>query len=185
VNRNVAEAFSVGLTLLESASLKDCGELYYKTGDYGVNQDSLKRTIDTIRGVYSIYLVNSIESLLSVDPKGRPSCGEIHAVFAPYESDILNLDEFTFDPQSSEKCLLTFQKFNPKNKSAQWSFNKLVSRQEVFGGPVVIGRPGYGLPSQGLPVVGQPIKQQVVYTSNVPRQPQPGEYIPQYTSQYR
>jgi hypothetical protein len=168
--------------------LKDCGDLYYKTGEYGINQDSLKRTIDSIRGIYSPFLVNSIESLLSIDPRNRPSCGEIHAVFAPYQSDILNLDDFTFDPQSSEKCLQTFQKFNPKNKSAQWTFNKLIGRQEFYGGPVPINRPNYeimGIP-QGINQPKQP-PQQVVYTtaSNVARQTQPGPYVPQYTNQYR
>jgi hypothetical protein len=89
------------MTLLEAASLRDCSELYYKNGDFSINQDDLKRTIDSIRSIYSPYLVNSIESLLSPDPRFRPSCGEIHALFAPYEADIMNLDQFTFDPISS------------------------------------------------------------------------------------
>jgi hypothetical protein len=97
----VAEAFSVGVTLLEAASLRDCSELYYKNGDFSVNQDDLRRTIDSIRGIYSQYLVKSIESLLSIDPRSRPSCGEIHAIFAPYEVDIMNLDQFTFDSINS------------------------------------------------------------------------------------
>lgn len=143
------------MTLLEAASLKNCFEVYNKTGEFGVNVEALRRAIDSIRSQYSGYLVKTIESLLSVDPRARPSCGEIHAVYVPYEQDIMNLDEFVFDMNSSEKCLATFQKLNPKYKSSQWNFTSLVGRPEPqqysqFSGgnlPAVI---------QGQPIIRAP-----------------------------
>lgn len=167
VNRNVAEAFGIGLTLLEAASLKNCSDIYTKSGDFSINQDTLRRILDSIRNSYSLYLVNTIESLLSIDPKARPSCGEIHAVFSPYENEIMNLEDFNFDPNSSEKCLLTFHKFNPKNKAALWSFKRLL------GGNIPQGitneyRQTYQNPNaQQIYTGGQPTQNQPIYSANV------------------
>lgn len=76
INRNVAEAFSIGLTLLEAASLKNCSDIYSKNGDFNVNQDTLRRIVESTRAnSYSPYLINTIDSLITIDPKARPSCG--------------------------------------------------------------------------------------------------------------
>ena len=93
-NLELSETFSIGLTLLDAATLSDSRDLYkgYKNFDY----DKLEERLRTLQGKeeYSRLLKALIHNMVDVTPENRVPCRELFAWLSPYEEEINNFQEF-------------------------------------------------------------------------------------------
>ncbi len=94
-NPALAEAFSIGLTLLDAGLLVDNSKLYnFKntTFDEGAFKQVCSRWVQSN---YSDFLQKVVLSMCELDPNQRKSPADILSTLAPYEDYIKNLREFT------------------------------------------------------------------------------------------
>ena len=86
--------FTIGLTLLESATLVDCNRLYERRQGYYFVREGLEEMKAALRGRYSEELVGYICRMLEVNPGNRVKASRVFGELQVYESEILNLEEF-------------------------------------------------------------------------------------------
>ena len=67
-----ADVYSLGMTLLYCASLRDPETLYYNWATSTVSQANIKNSLNEVRNRYSEELVNLISIMLEATPASRP-----------------------------------------------------------------------------------------------------------------
>lgn len=88
--------FSIGVTLLEAAILKNCNDLYQRN-PYFFHNDLLQRFKAELKASsYSESLKQLISRMTETNPKVRPKASEIHQTLYPFENEILNLEEHKY-----------------------------------------------------------------------------------------
>ncbi len=89
------EAFSVGLTCLDAATLSDASLLYEPNNKF--NYAKLEERLEQLEanGNYSVPLVLLIKGLCQVEAEKRPTCKELAEWLSKYENSIIELQEFT------------------------------------------------------------------------------------------
>lgn len=100
-NPNLAESFSIGLTIIDAGLLGDSSRLY--------NMKSQKFDLDAAKqqfteweeSPYSDFLKKTVMSMCELDPRLRASPTDIFNKLLPYENDIKELKDFTSSAQGS------------------------------------------------------------------------------------
>jgi NH3-dependent NAD+ synthetase len=90
-DRNLCEVFSIGLTILEAGSLKDCTEVYGFTSDYRYTETKIKSFLDIFENRYSQEFTYLITEMLQTNPKQRIRAQTVYERLKPYEESIVNL----------------------------------------------------------------------------------------------
>jgi len=86
-DRNTADVYSLGVTLLSLGTLTSHEELYdHKEGT--IDQTLLQGRIDALRRRYSHFTCDLIESMLTVDTEKRPNFASLSNTLLPYQSEI-------------------------------------------------------------------------------------------------
>jgi hypothetical protein len=90
----LAETFSIGLTLLDAATLGDSSELYKNSKQ--IDYEGLEgRLTELASRSYSNPLVQLISNMCETAPEGRTSAKELLEWLAPYENAINTFNAFT------------------------------------------------------------------------------------------
>ena len=104
-----AEAFSIGLTILDAAILHDSEELYdlkKMSFKYSVFNDNVVK-LKTDK--YSPFFVKTVVNLLEGKSVERITPGEALSILQPYQEEIMELKEFVPDRDKSKVSLQEFQ----------------------------------------------------------------------------
>lgn len=93
----IAEAFSIGLTLLDSVILSDSSDLY----NYNNNRFDYQKLEQKIQQLFSLrYLDNNLKHLIAglchTEPKIRLTCKMLYEWLYQYREPIVNIESFQF-----------------------------------------------------------------------------------------
>ena len=90
----LSETFSIGLTLLDAATLSDSTELY--KGSKSFNFEGLEGKLKDLQSKeeYSILLKALICHMCNASPEGRTPARELYEWLSPFEEEINNFDNF-------------------------------------------------------------------------------------------
>jgi hypothetical protein len=79
-----AEVFSIGLTLLSSATLENCNGFYDTQGGHKIEFDKINNLLRRLSQKYSPLLVQTISSMIAKTPENRKKASEIYQMLFPY-----------------------------------------------------------------------------------------------------
>lgn len=132
----MAEVFTIGVTLLESATLVDCDRLYNRGTTYSFLRDTLEQIRQELVGKYSEPLVNYILRMTEFSPSNRPRASKIYSELQPYENEILNLEEFQFPRPQQSRPSQGYSNYSPSSHYAQqhapYSYQPSVYQPEAY-----------------------------------------------------
>jgi len=98
-----SDVFSLGITLLEAATLRS-GNTVYDWDNFRLVQAAIEDLLSRAGQRYSAFFVNVIRDLLIFEENQRPCFEDIHAVLLPYQDSIQNFAQF--DPTASRLAQL-------------------------------------------------------------------------------
>jgi hypothetical protein len=96
-----SEVFSIGLTILEAGTLRDCSEIYGDTYEYRFNEVKVREYLDIFESRYSKEMSEMVREMLHPNPKKRWKSEYIYKILKPYEYQILYLEEIAIKLNSS------------------------------------------------------------------------------------
>lgn len=98
---NLAEAFSIGLTIIDAGLLSESNHLYNIKSQKFDADKAREHFRDWSNSYYSDFLKRTVLSLCELDPKLRATPADVYSKLQPYEEDIKNLKEFASSVQGS------------------------------------------------------------------------------------
>ena len=78
-----SDVFGLGMTLLESATLKNSLELY-DFNNYRIKYEEVELRLLLLRSMYSGFLTNFIKECLQIEENLRPNFNELYQVLEEY-----------------------------------------------------------------------------------------------------
>ena len=91
MNRSIAEAYGVGLTLLSAGILHICSDIY---GENSINRQQLSEYLEILGKRYSSYFYSTVHSLVETSPFERSTCTIAKMKLEKYGESIVKKEGF-------------------------------------------------------------------------------------------